>query len=315
MNQQIIQELTKWNPGFRLGYQIYYMSDYVDTMLSEMFLGYDDKIVDKINGPNEKYRIDEEYTEELSLLHMYTAKRVTVDATGVVNIIKYNIVLNVCDTSKYDEWSSEQRGIFGGKYEYGDIGDIKFHDVLIGDKRFMGRLDFIACHGSKCRLGMDGNVWCTDCFGELDCHNIRHFLKPKISFSSLPPESIVYAEMNTVKVDWSNKEHTDSLKNFSYYVRGLNEKIRSVNRSLDEKRQMVSDYRIIDEFSKCGTNLELIGALHRVIPKMNVVELETICVSLQTDASLLTNELANAVSCDGVMPKQLMDLLNISVQI
>jgi len=315
MNQQLIQELTTWNPKFKLDSQVnFHFNDNRFYQISRI-RPYKTNIVDKINSQNGKYQITEEHTEKYSLLHMYSAGRVIIDSNNDVNLMDYTIVINVCDTSKYKEWSSEQYGVSSQD----DIEYMKFNESLIGDRRFMGQLDLIECHGSKCRLGLDGYTWCTDCFGELDCHNLDYFLKKKISFSDVPMDSILYADVETIKIDWSNEEHIGYLKEFAYYIRSLNDEIKVINKQLNDKMQTLSDYSIISEFIKGCTSDSLIGsALQRVIingPEIDIGKLESLCIDLQNESKILNSELSNAISCTGEMPKPFLELMNISVQI
>ena len=309
MNKQIIDKLKKWNPEIKLDGQVYY-SEYDDNIPFWKINHYDKDLINKIiKAYNYKYTIDE-YTEESSLLFKYNVTQIVIDED--IDLINYTIVLNVCDIAKYENWRSELYGVSSASMSL--IENINFHDILIGNTKYK-YVNCIECHGSKCRQGIYDEVWCTDCYGELNCKNLHYFLKNKINFNDVPENSIFYTECTKIKIDFKNEDHLKNLQYFKSYIKEINNRITEIEKKINGKTQLLSDHELINDFLKTNSNKELSDALVRLIPTIDMNGLYLERNTLLTKIKNLNNEMNFIIQCDGEMPKKLLELLNITITI
>lgn len=307
MNKQIIDKLKKWNPEIKLDCQVYY-SEYDDDVPFWKIDHYDKNLINKIiKAYNNQLTIDE-YTKESSLLFKYNVKQLVIDED--IDLINYTVVLNVCDIAKYENWRSELYGVSSMSL----IENINLHDILIENTKYK-YVNFIECHGSKCRQGFYDQVWCTDCYGELNCKNLHYFLKNKINFNDIPENSIFYTECTKTKIDLKNEDHLKNLQYFKSYIKEINDHITEIEKKINGTSQLLSDHKLIIDFLKTNNSKELSDALVRLIPTIDMnglyLERDTLLAKIKN----LNNEMNFIIQCDGEMPKKLLELLNITITI
>lgn len=142
---------------------------------------------------NKGYR-SYKYNNYNSFLYSATSENILIsDEENGDKIICYKIVFTTI---------GKRRGLLDPKllfYTADYLGTSSDVDIEFFSDFFVNTLedlDYIDCHGSKCRRSInprDNSIWCTACYGELEdsAYLFRKLMYDSIYFNDIPKKSIV----------------------------------------------------------------------------------------------------------------------------
>jgi hypothetical protein len=141
--------------------------------------------------------------DDTLLIARYTLDTIKFDNGTPTENVSYTIFVNVCDLDHYEKHGEKynllKQGICPPRY---NARNLYYNEPLFNYTP--SDLDFIECHGDKCRLSGENGVWCKSCRMDFELYHIDRLMCKNVLFSDIPSSSIIYIEKSCSSINLEN---------------------------------------------------------------------------------------------------------------